>query len=278
MMNYHPAPHPITTEKVSSSVEKTLVDLASINAVFPAELSLPATSYHDLLHQTARSGKQVRIDHFELAIPVQSHLDHVRMIARIADMVIQQHPLTHNGVDFVVGAIGYHDLPEIVTIDPPDFTSAALQSHLPKSLMSLSRKEATDFVRESFPSHLRAHFETTMDGLDQRSGEAYKVFRFADKIEPITAIWRYLRCYHDSVDPERFIVAMEDFFTNPQVATLCFDDEQREAARFLQSMDNAREYYRTGSGAFSKETAGNLTYRLITEVINRFDMDVVPAT
>jgi 5'-deoxynucleotidase YfbR-like HD superfamily hydrolase len=261
-----------SNNQVSQSVEDLLLDLEQIVPPFPtAETNLPLNLV-DLLRNTARSGKAVRIQHFDLQLPIQSHFDHVRVLGPIADILCQDYLLNQNDKDFFSSMIGCHDLPEIVTRDEPIFTSAELKVHLPEPLLALNREEAIIFIRESLPESMRVKFELNMDRIERCDDLPARLFELCDKIEPIVAIWRYLRCYRDKIEINQFIEAMTDFFSNPGVLKVCLNEQQQDAVRFLQGKENAEAYFFQGINAFKGRDPKELALRLVTDVVERFDI------
>jgi 5'-deoxynucleotidase YfbR-like HD superfamily hydrolase len=261
-----------SNNQISQSVDDFLLDLEQVIPPFPRAETNVSLNLVDLLRNTARSGKAVRIQHFDLQLPVQSHFDHVRVLGPIADILCQDYVLNQNDKDFFSSMIGCHDLPEIVTRDEPIFTSAELKSHLPEPLLALSREEAIIFIRESFPESKREKLELNMDRIERCDDLPARLFELCDKIEPIVAIWRYLRCYRDKIEINQFTEAMADFFSNPGVLKVCLNEQQRDAVRFLQGKENAEAYFFRGIDAFQQRDPKELALRLIADVIERFDI------
>jgi len=68
--------------------------------------------------------------------------------------------------------------------------------------------------------------------------------KFVDKVEPIVAIWKYIKLFKDKFDIENFIEVMADFFDNHNIPGFAVDEKTLELVHFFQNKDNARAFYK----------------------------------
>ena len=262
---------------VSEVLNSLLLDLNQMTIHLPSsheKVELTGMSFVEGLKDLGRSGKLVRIARSNLKLPIQSHYDHITALGVIADTVRSCHDLSVDEKKDVACSIAYHDLVELIQGDRPSFTTEELIDGILNFESQFSREEANEIVRQSFLPELRPEFDQNMDFLERGVGEACHSFKISDQIEPITAIWRYLRCYKNQIEPERFLDVMTDFFANPNVAFSCQSDEELATVAILQSKKEAARYYHQGLKAFDDTAVPSWFRMLLNELIEKHDIGV----
>jgi 5'-deoxynucleotidase YfbR-like HD superfamily hydrolase len=218
---------------IAQEVQNLLWDLKGVTIPGPGRCDGRGQNFTEALRELPRSGNLVRIVHYGLDLPVQSHYDHVLAVAAIADMAASR-PLEVSEKKLLACCVAFHDLPELLAGDPPDYTPDHLAIKGDRARPSISFEDAVKIISATLPQPLKQHFDTTCRFLNEGIGELYELFKFADKIEPILAIWRYIGLHRERIVIGTFLEAMTDFFENPKVVSHCHSDEQRHVVRILQ--------------------------------------------
>lgn len=247
------------TPSTHPSISLLVDDLLQQLAAAPVEMPLIGkVNLVDGLKRLGRSGKLVRIVHFNLNLPVQSHYDHVRSVARLADICAEKLSLdTHARTEIAhliafhdltdrqrtACCIAFHDLAEVIVGDVPEFTSEDLTEGVIDFLSPFSVEETNKSIEASLPQPLRTSFHQTLDLLSTGEGKVFHFFKMIDRMEPITAVWRYIHTYHSTIEIHHFLVAMADFFGNPKPRTYCIDETTRSTVDAFQTPANALNFY-----------------------------------
>ncbi|HSU72352.1 MAG TPA: HD domain-containing protein [Candidatus Binatia bacterium] len=197
------------------------------------------------LKHLPRTGKACRIDNYQLKLPKRSLYDHVLSLAVQADILAPYAPF-RGDTDALARAICFHDLPEVLTGDVPDFTSQKLAKTSYKSpeRKAADERRAVKLIAQMLPGSLAKDYRNTQMWLADRNDDTH-YFRMLDKTDPILGVWRYLYSYGKDIAPTAFCEAMHDFFTNPAIATYCAG-EVKKLITFLQNVEHAKEYHRYG--------------------------------
>lgn len=195
-----------------------------------------------------RTGKAVRIDHYNLGLPKQSLADHILTLSVLADTF--KSVLCSDVDSRVIGEMAaFHDLAETIIGDVPDFTDKRLagSNHMEADEKSRKEKWANDMLAGQLPGILRNDFTETMKRLGDTGSPEARFFMMLDKCEPIISVWRYIHIFHAKIEIEKFLEAMDDFFVNPKVKLSVISKDVERLITFLQDKDRAGRYYRQGS-------------------------------
>ena len=205
----------------------------------------------DKLKKIPRSGKSSRIDYFGLNLPKRSIFDHIISLAREAEFLGKLSGVKFD-IEILAGMIASHDLSEALIGDAPDFTSEELTkgAYLTASIKEQLEEKANMVIQESLnKTHIEIGlvFKKSLEVLDDTTSDTWKFFYMIDKVDALVAIWRYIYLFRESIEIEKFLEAMNDFFTNPRTSLSCIDEKPLELVTFLQVKDNARQYYHGGA-------------------------------
>jgi 5'-deoxynucleotidase YfbR-like HD superfamily hydrolase len=229
---------------------------------------LPEVMIQKLKH-IPRTGKACRIDAYRLNLPKRSLYDHIISLADQAE-IFAKHANVKIDAQKLAQCICFHDLPEIILGDVPEFTKESLYK-----IPSLQDKEAAaKLIAKNLSPELRKKF-IEINKLLQQNTELIRFFAMIDEIDPIIAIWRYLYLFKSSINTEKFLEAMSDFFTNPDVIKMCFVKEIADLIKFLQNKNHAREYREKGLAIFEKGYNGAFSIDEIKALIEKRKMHVV---
>jgi 5'-deoxynucleotidase YfbR-like HD superfamily hydrolase len=159
----------------------------------------------------------------------------------------------------VAKCIVFEELHETIVGDVPEFTSQELAKALYKTEEEKLKREvwADGIIAEHLTGELKKEFGETIRLVHEEKDVNVRFFRQVDKTDPIIGIWRYIHLFRKTLDIEKFLEAMTDFFTNPKVKTYCIDTEIENLRAFLQNKANAREFFNKGfedySGKMSRD-------------------------
>lgn len=237
----------IRERTATGEVEYLLKRLAAIQVPIP---EVGRTTLLDRLNELPRSGKAVRIERYQLGLPVQSVSDHIRMLGVLGETLqgLSQAPFAAS--QFAELAV-FHDLAETLIGDVPHFTSAELAGHTHRTEQEKVEAEhmANSALAKVLPSSLRNRFGHALTLLEDGSSPEAQFFHMLDKFEPIISVWRYLQQFRERIDIATFLEAMHDFFTNPNVVPTAVHPDMTVLGRFLQSPEQAANYHRLGQAA-----------------------------
>jgi len=215
----------------------------TINGLSSATLKVANDEHLNIigeLKKTPRSGKFVRIEKYELNLPVQSLCDHVLQVAFIADFFVAKFELKLNK-QLLSDMVACHDLHELIIGDLPDFTP---DSHVFNKTKDepMDEKTANDIIFNSLNKILSERFKTAYETIDKPNSES-KILFLSDKIEPIISIWRYVHFFKGQINIDAFNEAMTDFFDNPGVIKYAINDEVGRLINFLQDKKEILKYF-----------------------------------
>lgn len=222
------------TERVNSwlvEFERTEADLPG-----PGRRSLAAA-----LQGIPRSGKALRFDFFSVDLPRRSVFDHIRSLGPQADFF-----LAHVCAGVLPGELGdliaFHDLNEILLGDFPRYTEQRIAKKMYIHPEEKRRKEARAdrVLADRLPTKLREVYLAVRSRLTGEPTDLTRFFDMVDQTDPIIAIWRYVDGFRGRLDVDRFMTAMDDFFTNPSVIPACPDPRILRLICGLQNRHYAR--------------------------------------
>ncbi len=251
---------------IGERVERTIDELGEVALPGPPPVHLIGQ-----LDQLPRSGKLVRIEKYALGLPVQSVGDHVRALGSLADVLQDQADLSDTDEALLADCIVFHDFAEVLTGDPPDYTPETLTAGILVAGALESETEANAVIASALPTEMRQRFEASIQVLENSENPVTEFFQMVDKAEPILSIWRYLHAFHDRIEIDRFIEAMDDFFTNPRTLQKSISAQVTEALIFFLSADNARSYYANGIDGLHLEPS-SLGHTLLSRFIEHVPM------
>jgi 5'-deoxynucleotidase YfbR-like HD superfamily hydrolase len=209
------------------------------------------------LAKTPREGKARRINHFRLALPKRSVLDHITSLAYYAD-TLRRLGVGPTNIPRIAECIVFHDLSEALAGDMPDFTNDELYPYFSPEHKTIAEKRANALIAKSLPARFRFRFTGALAILRCKGCVTWRHFQMLDKTDPIIAVWRYLHIFQRYLDPDTFLRAMDDFFRNPTPKSACTDENIRDFVVFLQNPRNARRYLRTGIAGIREQMPGLL--------------------
>jgi hypothetical protein len=189
-----------------------------------------------------RAGKALRFDFYGLDLPRRSVYDHVRSLGPQADFFLG-HSGTWVPADTLGELIAFHDLNEILLGDIPRFTAERIAKKLyvrPEE-KRLKEVRADRQLVEYLPPPLRDVYAGVRARLLGEPTDLTRFFDMVDQTDPIIAIWRYAAGFRGRLDVDRFMFAMDDFFTNPSVIRAC-DPEILRLVCGLQNRVYARAF------------------------------------
>lgn len=202
------------------------------------------------LKSLPRTGIEIRLEKFNIDLPVQSVYDHSMSLAYNADILINEYKGEKIDPAEMAYIFIFHDMSEIIMGDVPDFTDEELAGTEYKSKEGkvLAEQKANQIILKQLPHNLAKVFSRVINKSEENG--VYKFFQMLDKTEPIISVWRYINIYKKEMDIDLFIKAMEDFFLNPNIEKRAINSELKEMVKLLQSKDKAKQYYKEGEKVF----------------------------
>lgn len=167
----------------------------------------------DSFKKIPRTGKAVRIDQHGLNLPKQTLFDHINSLARLSDCLMEAFDLQLDREKVARMAV-FHDLAEVICGDVPDFTASSLAGQHFKTAEEkhLSEQQANLVIAEKMPADLKFIFWESIEEVEAQATVESRFFKMLDKMEPITAVWRYIKQFRAVINIEDFMKAMADFF------------------------------------------------------------------
>lgn len=207
------------------------------------------------LKQLPRTGKSVRIDKYNLNLPKQSLYDHVLELAFIFDAASSLFQYKFDR-QLLAEMCAFHDLSEVIIGDVPFFTTEKLAgtNYLTKDEKNKKENEANAIISNLLPEKLATPFKNTISILGNEfapNSEIVSFFWLVDKIEPIISVWRYVHAHRSKLDLQNFLIAMTDFFINPNVAKYAINKDFGDLISFLQDKTKLELYYSNKEAAFN---------------------------
>jgi len=216
--------------------------LASLNGV-EFEIDSKKVKILDDLKSMPRSGKFLRINEYNLPIPVQSIYDHLLQLAVSYDVLAEELDLLIIGKKQMAELIASHDLTELIIGDIPDYTNKGKQFKGVDGNIKVQNKVAQAIITNALSSPLKDKYKQALSLISQTETELSKTFFFIDKSEPIIAVWMYIHLFRDKIDINVFLKAMTDFFVNPVEKKYSINDKTKEFINFFQNKENAKKYF-----------------------------------
>lgn len=207
----------------------------------------------------------VRILKYELDLPLRSIYDHIISLSAQAEFLLSISELDLNG-ELLAPLVVFHDLAEAIIGDVPDFTPSRLaaDTYMPHTDKNTAEKKANILIMKALPNNLKQLFEHYLAMYEQQDTTFYQFFNMVDKTDPIIAIWRYLFLLRKKIRIDDFLIAMTDFFQNPNPQSSCVNETSLSILRVLQSKEHAKNFYLHPDSffqhLFEKDIASSLTH------------------
>lgn len=228
----------------------------------------------DEIKKIPRSGKSTRIDLYKLNLPKRSLYDHIMALAYQSDILLFDNNFD---VDKLARIIVFHDVAEIIIGDIPQFTNSEIAGELYKTEQKKIEEEylANNIIMQSLNKNLSELFRESIYELENKKNLIYKLFTLIDKVDPIISIWRYIYLNKQLLEINTFIYAMSDFFENPNVIKTSINEDTKILINFLQSKNNARQYYIQGNSFLYNLNVKKLNIQKIIDMIEKRQMHFI---
>jgi 5'-deoxynucleotidase YfbR-like HD superfamily hydrolase len=158
-------------------------------------------------------------------------------------------------IEKIIYSIAFHDIVEALIGDTPEFTSKELIKFSQKYSVNTKEKaiqeqKANNQIIKMLPKEMGSTFNSVRNFLDEEQNPQSEIARFiwfADKTEPITAVWRYIFNYKNRINIDIYIEAMSDFYTNPKILSVySYSENTSHLIKYLQFKENSKEYFLKG--------------------------------